>query len=445
MNLNNITFQPKQYHKKPHKIKEHLSQLASTIKIRMDENQILMDVINVICIDIKKSKQQLKKFSMNQNKENAKLELNKNITHLTKANKNLLIQKKLLFHKYIKLKNKYFSELEPINTEIKLLNDRKFILENIIKRREFEIVRNENFLEFFDIPIAREEIREIYNNNIDMDEDNFINNLEKYQETLLNKLRDFNKCHNKTEELKKEKQNLKNIIKKIKEKKNINDFSKEEKNILFNSKKSKILQNIEINNNSLLKSLDENNNSILSDIMNDTITSEYEDDENIEFISLPNNYKPLILTPNFKNKIPKINLGQIEFNKMKFKQEDAEKSLSRELKNFDEFKTKKKLIKSMIKKEKAKNKKLVNKFKNLIQKINMMKKIVNSMELYNYKLSVSAVRDIKAPEKIEQQITALSGRNKEIMELKLNNENDFEKNIKKFSKEKKQIIINNND
>ena len=179
--------------------------------------------------------------------------------------------------------------------------------------------------------------------------------------------------------------------------------------------------------------------------MNDTITSEYEDDENIEFISLPNNYKPLILTPNFKNKIPKINLGQIEFNKMKFKQEDAEKSLSRELKNFDEFKTKKKLIKSMIKKEKAKNKKLVNKFKNLIQKINMMKKIVNSMELYNYKLSVSAVRNIKVPENVEQQFTALSGRNKDIMELKINNENDFENNIKKISKEKKQIIINNND
>ena len=99
----------------------------------------------------------------------------------------------------------------------------------------------------------------------------------------------------------------------------------------------------------------------------------------------------------------------------------------------------------MKKKKKMKNKKLVNKFKNRVQKINMMKKIVNSMELYNYKLSVSAVRDIKAPENVEQQFTALSGRNKEIMELKLNNENDFENNIKKISKEKKQIIINNND
>ena len=447
MNLNNITFQPKQLHKKPHKIKEHLSQLASTIKIRMDENQILMDVINIICIDIKKSKQQLKKFLLNQNKENAKLELNKNITYLTKANKNLLIQKKMLFHKYIKLKNKYFTELEPINTEIKLLNDRKFILENIINRKEYEIGRYENNLKFFDSPLAREEKREIFSNNIDLDEDRFINNLDKNQEVLLTKLKDFNKYHNRTIELMKEKENLNDIIKKLKEKKNINDFSKEEKNILFNkinSKRNKYLQNIENIDDSLLKTFDENN-SILSDIMNETITSEYDDDENIEFISIPRNYKPLILTPNFKNKIPKINLGQIEFNKMKFKQEDAEKSLSRELKNFDEFKTKKKLIKSMIKKEKAKNKKLVNKFKNLIQKINMMKKIINSMELYNYKLSVSAVRDIKSPEKIEQQFTALSGRNKEIMELKLNNENDFENNIKKFSKEKKQIIINNND
>jgi len=344
MNLNNITFQPKQLHKKPHKIKEHLSQLASTIKIRMDENQILMDVINIICIDIKKSKQQLKKFLLNQNKENAKLELNKNITHLTKANKNLLIQKKMLFHKYIKLKSKYFTELEPISTEIKLLNDRKFILENIINRKEFEIGRYENNLKFFDSPLAREEKREIFSNNIDLDEDRFINNLDKNQEALLTKLKDFNKYHNRTIELMKEKENLNDIIKKLKEKKNINDFSKEEKNILFNkinSKRNKYLQNIENIDDSLLKTFDENN-SILSDIMNETITSEYDDDENIEFISIPRNYKPLILTPNFKNKIPKINLGQIEFNKMKFKQEDAEKSLSRELKNFDKFKTKKK-------------------------------------------------------------------------------------------------------
>ena len=446
MNLN-ITYQPKQSTKKTHKIKEHLSQLASTIKIRMDENQILMDTINNICINIKKSKQQLKKFSSNQNKENAKSELYKNITNLTKSNKNLIIQKKLLFHKYIKLKNKYFTELEPVNTELKLLNDRKFILENIIKKRDFEIGRYEVSLEVFYAPLVREDKREIFSNNIDIDEDSIIINLEKSQTTLLNKLKDFNKYHNKAIELKKEKEILVKILKKLKGKRNINNFSVEEKNILYNknnSRKNKYSQNIQDISNSLINSID-GNESILSNIMNDTINSEYEDEEYIEFISLQKNYKPLILTENLKTKIPKINLEQIEFNKMKFKQEDAEKSLSRELKNFDEIDLKKELVKSMIKKEKAKNKKLNNKLMNLSKKINMMKKIINSMELNNYKLSNSAIRDKKVGINVGRQFNALSGRNREIMDLKLNYVKGFNFNKEKNLEDKNEIIINDKD
>lgn len=446
MNLN-ITYQPKQSTKKTHKIKEHLSQLASTIKIRMDENQILMDTINNICINIKKSKQQLKKFSSNQNKENAKSELNKNITNLTKSNKNLINQKKLLFHKYIKLKNKYFTELEPVNTELKLLNDRKFILENIIKKRDFEIGRYEVSLEVFYAPLVREDKREIFSNNIDIDEDSIIINLEKSQTTLLNKLKDFNKYHNKAIELKKEKEILVKILKKLKGKRNINNFSVEEKNILYNknnSRKNKYSQNIQDISNSLINSID-GNESILSDIMNDTINSEYEDEEYIEFISLQKNYKPLILTENLKTKIPKINLEQIEFNKMKFKQEDAEKSLSRELKNFDEIDLKKELVKSMIKKEKTKNKKLNNKLMNLSKKINMMKKIINSMELNNYKLSNSAIRDKKVGISVGRQFNALSGRNREIMDLKLNYVKGFNFNKEKNLEDKNEIIINDKD
>jgi hypothetical protein len=413
----------------------------------MDENQILMDTINNICINIKKSKQQLKKFSSNQNKENAKSELNKNITNLTKSNKNLIIQKKLLFHKYIKLKNKYFTELEPVNTELKLLNDRKFILENIIKKRDFEIGRYEVSLEVFYAPLVREDKREIFSNNIDIDEDSIIINLEKSQTTLLNKLKDFNKYHNKAIELKKEKEILVKILKKLKGKRNINNFSVEEKNILYNknnSRKNKYSQNIQDISNSLINSID-GNESILSDIMNDTINSEYEDEEYIEFISLQKNYKPLILTENLKTKIPKINLEQIEFNKMKFKQEDAEKSLSRELKNFDEIDLKKELVKSMIKKEKAKNKKLNNKLMNLSKKINMMKKIINSMELNNYKLSNSAIRDKKVGINVGRQFNALSGRNREIMDLKLNYVKGFNFNKEKNLEDKNEIIINDKD
>ena len=444
MNPNNITYQPRQSSKKTHKIKEHLSQLASTIKIRMDENQILMDTINNVCINIKKSRQQLKKFSSNQTKDFATLELNKNISNLKISNKNLLIQKKSLFHKYIKLKNKYFIELEPVSTELKLLNDRKFIMENIIKKRDFEIERNELNLEVLYTPLAREEQREIFGNNLEMDEDDIINDLENNQSILLNKLKDFNKYNNRVKELNKEKEILSKILNKLKgRKKKLNEFSLEEQNVLYkkiNPKRNNyLLQYNEGMNSSLLNTID-CNNSILSDIMNETINSEYDEEENIEFISSQKNYKPLILSQNLRNKIPKINLEQIEFNKMKFKQEDAEKSLSRELKNFDEYDMKKEIIKSMIKKEKAKNKRLVNKLLDIDQKINMMKKIITNLKIHNYKLSTSAFRDKKGGNNLARQFSALSGRQREIINLKLKYEEELDFNKDKNSRDKSEII-----
>ena len=444
MNPNNITYQPRQSSKKTHKIKEHLSQLASTIKIRMDENQILMDTINNVCINIKKSRQQLKKFSSNQTKDFATLELNKNISNLKISNKNLLIQKKSLFHKYIKLKNKYFIELEPVSTELKLLNDRKFIMENIIKKRDFEIERNKLNLEVLYTPFAREEQREIFGNNLEMDEDDIINDLEKNQSILLNKLKDFNKYNNRVKELNKEKEILSKILNKLKgRKKKLNEFSLEEQNVLYkkiNPKRNNyLLQYNEGMNSSLLNTID-CNNSILSDIMNETINSEYDEEENIEFISSQKNYKPLILSQNLRNKIPKINLEQIEFNKMKFKQEDAEKSLSRELKNFDEYDMKKEIIKSMIKKEKAKNKRLVNKILDINQKINMMEKIITNLKIHNYKLSTSTFRDKKGGNNLARQFSALSGRQREIINLKLKYGEELDFNKDKNSRDKSEII-----
>ena len=419
----NISYQPKASGKKQNRVKEHLSQLASNIKIRMDENHILMDTINYLCINIKKYRQQLKKLLLNQNKENIRTEINKNILNLKNSNKNVETQKKLLFHKYIKLKNKFYNELEPLNTELKLLDDRKFIIDNIIKKRNFEIERNEKALNLIIGSFIREDKREIFSNNIDIDEDNFINNLDKYQTLLLSKLKDFNKYHNKSEESKKEIDKLKKIIKKLKEKKKLSD---EEKNIIYNKKNNNKIINEENNNNNNNNKIEEEN-SIMSDIMNDTINSEYEDEENIEFIPEDKIYKPIIL----KIKIPKINLKQIEYNKMKFKQEDAEKSLSRELKNFNEFDMKKIIIKDAIKKEKIKNKKLSNKYLNLSKKIKMMENIVKNMEEYNYKLSLSAFRDRKVDIPIKKQLNALSGRNRQIINHKFNFEdklNNFEQN-----------------
>ena len=445
MEKNNITLQPKPS-KKTHRIKEHLSQLASGIKVRMDENQILMDTINTVCINIKKSRQQLKKFVSNQTKDAIKLEMNKNNTHIKSSNKNLITQKKMLFHKYIKLKNKFFTELEPINTELKLLSDRKFIMENIMIKRDFEIEKLELESDNIFDPLTREDQRDIFTNNIDIDEDNFIFMLEKNQSTLLNKLKEFNKYNIKVNELIKEKKMLQNIIKKLKENKKLKDFSLDEQNILLkkiNPKKN--ITNIENEqniDNSGIKTIEKGNISILSDIMNDTINSEYEEEDNIEFITEQKNYKPIVLTTNLRSKIPTINLQQIEYNKMKFKQEYHEKSLSREIKNMDEFDIKKEMLKSLIKKEKFRNKKLSNKCNNLVQKINMMKKIIKNMINYNYQLCQSSFRDKKLGNNIQKQFNALSGRNLELINFKLNYEDNLDINKVKNQKDKNEIIIN---
>ena len=386
MNPNkSISYEPFSLQKKQYPIKQHLSQLAIKIKVDMDENQILIDNINNICINIRKSKQQLKKFSSMQNKTNIENELIKNITNLKTSNKNLAMQRKILLQKYIKLKTKYNNELEPLNTELNILSDRKFIMENIISKKDYDIVKytlayNDSLNLYL-----REEKREFYSNNLDMDEDIIIIDLEKKQTLLLNKLKDYNKTINKIIELKKNINLMKNIINKIKSK-NIEEITKEEEKIIFNQK---------INNKNKYidyKFIEELSNSKEEDsILNDTINSEYEDDDNIEFIPISNNYYPIILDG--KIKIPRINLEQIEYNKRKLKQEDGEKSLSREIKEYDEKEMKIKELKNKIKKAKNKNKRYQEKCVNFENKIKMMEKIIYNMKKYNFEMAKSSSRN----------------------------------------------------
>ena len=381
MNANkSISYQPLSNNEKPYQIKEHLSVLATKIKVRMDENQILIDTINNLCINIHKSKQQLKKFSLFQNKSNIENELCKNISNLKTSNKNLALQRRILLQKYIKLKNRYSKELEPLNTELNILSDRKFIMENIMDKKDYEIKKYTNECNDTLNLYLREEKREYISNNLDMDEDIIIVDLEKSQALLLNKLKEFNKTINKCNDCKQNINLLKNIIKKVKNK-NIKDLSREEENILFN------IKNNNINNN---KYIDELNSIEEDSILNDTITSEYDDDENIEFTSLSNNYYPIKLEGKFE--IPKINLEQIEYNKRKFNQEDAEKSLSREIKDYDEYDLQIKDLKNKIKKEKIKNKKYQEKCNNFEKKQKLMEQIIINMKKYNFELSMSSFR-----------------------------------------------------
>ena len=384
MNANkSISYHPLSNNEKPYQIKEHISLLATKIKVRMDENQILKDTIDNLSINIRRSKQQLKKFTLFPNKYNIENEMNKNISNLKTLNKNLNVQRRLLLQKYIKLKNKYNKELEPLNTELNLLLDRKFIMENVMERKDYEIEKYTNQCNDTLNLYLREEKREFISYNLDMDEDIIIADLEKSQAVLLNKLKDFNKTYNKCNESKNSIKVLKNVITKIKNK-NLNDLTVEEGKILFNIKNN--INNI--SNNQYIEEL----NSIEEDsILNDTITSEYDDEDNIEFIPISNNYYPLILGTNFE--IPKINLEQIEYNKRKLKQEDAEKSLSREMKDYDEYDLKIRELKNKIKKAKSKNRKSQEKCRDFEKKIKMMEQIIINMKKYNFDLSISSNRN----------------------------------------------------
>ena len=221
MNPNkSISYQPLPNQRKSMPIKEHLSVLATKIKVRMDENQILIDTINNICLNIHKSKQQLKKFTSLQNKANMEIEIQKYNTNLKSINKNLALQRKSLLQKYIKLKNKYSNELEPLNTEFNILSDRRFIMANIMDKKEFEIKKHTKDYSSVSNLYIREEKREFFSNNLDMDEDFIIIDLEKNQTVLLNKLKDFNKVYNKCKDIMNNINNLKNIIRLLKKARN---------------------------------------------------------------------------------------------------------------------------------------------------------------------------------------------------------------------------------
>ena len=159
-------------------------------------------------------------------------------------------------------------------------------------------------------------------------------------------------------------------------------------------------------------------NSVEEDsILNETITSEYEDDENFEFFPPTNNLCPIKLDGKFK--IPKIDLGQIEYNKRKFKQEDAEKSLSRDIEGDDSEDLKIREIKNNIRKAKNKNKKYQNKCANFQKKLKMMEKIIKNMTMYNYEMSMSSARNTKI--KNFQFTDSKTNNNENIGEIRKNN------------------------
>ena len=352
-------------------IKIQISKLGSKAKVCMDENQILVQMI----------KQQ--SHFLNNNKRNLKKYISSNHFHtdyqkdLTSGNKDLLKINKSLKTKRFSLRQRYHSltlnmdkNLDNLKGELILLSERKFIYENALIAKNINIALLQKTLNnILENSLEREETREIYSKDLDDDEDVMIKQLEYFQKVLLTHLKSFNKYHIKCEKLKQE---LLELNSKLNDKNAISNLSKSNISKKNNEISDSKLTNDDMNSNVINESSSYyDDDSYLEDPFIDYDSMNFQDNVSDKCYLKNKNYGKIL-------NIPIIDLKQIEFNKKKIKQEDAEKSLSREFEDSDSEVNKKiKKIKEKIKKIKKKNQKKL-KLKELEKKISEMRKIIIS-------------------------------------------------------------------
>ena len=357
--------------------KEQLSVLATEIKNNINENQFLNEMIKVKKQCIKKNKLSLRKYASNQKIPHIDVEhnlTNDNI-ELSFYNKSILTEKNKLKQKYSKLRFTINQTIEGMKNELRILLDRKFIYENALKERDCVIHELLNQLTFvLNFPLAREEVREIYSDNVDLAEDEIIDTYIKYQECLLIHSKQYNKYHNKCKKLKEELDNLAKF------------FLKRRRQV-FSTK----------GNNNKINFIENNNNYLeienCSSLLNDTIKSEaeYEYDFNydeicftdLEYLNKKEDKNLQIIK---RSKIPKIDLKQIEYNKKKIS-EEKEKSLSREINKKGVIDNEIKKLKDCIKKAKKNNKlkkAKIQEFELKIRKMENILKIYDNLPIANH-------------------------------------------------------------
>lgn len=296
-----------------------LSVLATEARTGIDENQQLTGAISILEKLVKNNKLILKKITSYNKISKKEIETNliEEKKELVELNKSLKGDRNYMKMKYTKAKSEMDETLKNLKTELDILINRKFILtnvliekENIIKKLKFNI----KTLCAPPYPIIKEEVRERFLDIMDCDE-RLSEFLERLQADLMSESKSFNQYQNRCIQLLKYKKILLDIIDDIKYNKNIERF-------LEKNNENKIDEYIEKINNE-------------DSFLNESISSAYEENyNNIEFPIIINE-KCVIKKSSLYEKFnfPKLSLGQIIYNKKRFKPEDAEKSLSRNLPN----------------------------------------------------------------------------------------------------------------
>ena len=358
-----------------------LSVLATEARTGIDENQQLTGAISILEKLVKNNKLILKKItSYNKiSKKEIETSLIEEKKELVELNKSLKGDRNYMKMKYTKAKSEMDETLKNLKTELDILINRKFILTNVLTEKENLIKKlklNIKTLCAPPYPIIKEEVRERFLDIMDCDE-RFSELLERLQADLMSESKSFNQYQNRCVQLLKYKKILLDIIDDIKYNKNIERF-------LEKNNENKIDEYIEKINNE-------------DSFLNESISSAYEENyNNIEFPIIINE-KCVIKKSSLYEKFnfPKLSLGQIIYNKKRFKPEDAEKSLSRNLPNSKYLEMKK--MKENIRKIKKKNKLKESRIKEFEEKIKKMEDILKSQKNDDNEKSKEEKKKIEKP------------------------------------------------
>ena len=318
-----------------------ISVLATEARNNIDENQQLSDAITILNNLLQKTKKIIK--TLISKKNISKIEIENNLKEekygQKKLNKILRGEKNFIRLKYNKTNNELNQVIKPLENELDILNNRKFIYENALFEKQSIINKIKN--EITQIKLTREDTNEKYISCGESDKI-FDKINDSSQTMILNEGKLFNKYENINIKLLENKKLLLDEIQNIYSGKK-NSYS----NIIY------------------ISSYNDDSKYEADSYLNESITSTHEE----EYMYLPFIQNELQLSMIEKNKVrskfrmTNLLLEQIKYNNERVKPDEVEKSLSR-----------------IMEKNKAKDSKEI-KIKKLKEKINRVKKRIQKKEV----------------------------------------------------------------
>lgn len=318
-----------------------ISVLATEARNNIDENQQLSDAITILNNLLQKTKKIIK--TLISKKNISKIEIENNLKEekygQKKLNKILRGEKNFIRLKYNKTNNELNQVIKPLENELDILNNRKFIYENALFEKQSIINKIKN--EITQIKLNREDTNEKYISCGESDKI-FDKINDSSQTMILNEGKLFNKYENINIKLLENKKLLLDEIQNIYSGKK-NSYS----NIIY------------------ISSYNDDSKYEADSYLNESITSTLEE----EYMYLPFIQNELKLSMIEKNKVrskfrmTNLLLEQIKYNNERVKPDEVEKSLSR-----------------IMEKNKGKDSKEI-KIKKLKEKINRVKKRIQKKEV----------------------------------------------------------------